>query len=42
MVHEYVEQAQDLADALNAAHSAIPTIVAAAAKMADLAAQFGR
>ena len=40
MVHEYVEQAQDLADALNAGHRTIPGIVAAAAKMADLAGQF--
>ena len=42
MVHEYVEDAQQLADALNAAHAAIPDIVAAAAKLADLAAQLGR
>ena len=39
MVHDYVEDAQQLADALNAAHGAMADLVAAAAKMAELALQ---
>ena len=40
MVHEDIEEAQPTADALNAAHGAMADLVAAAAKMADLATHF--